>query len=857
MPTADVLAGELSMASGDELLKQAKAIDEAGKRGEKLAEARSAFVAARPHFEQAAEQYAKILAPLVEKEQAALAEKARAEAKLAAEKSKRPPRKTGPGSSGDLVSEPDVKPQSVPSERARVEEQWADARFKAVLIDYQISQTYSDPEDSRRFDALRSASDGFDEIFQLHRDDQIGMVAHFWQGRMLEELNDLGTAQDVFDEVLARASAGLGDLPPAVVDLLCDAESHRLHVLEKRKKLDLAIADAQRWLALKGAERHPQANMGIQMQLARLQLAKSKQSSADQAAALRTSANSALMKVAAVPGKYQREALLLMREQPGQANAAMNIQQALSVASAAAGNGLWDEAISGYRRAIDLGLEPRDHDRLMTARFELARVQLAAGKAQDALDTAERLAGDTRVGETGPQAGMLALSAAFSLFNDAPAADRAAADRRVQQAADKVIARWPGRVQADDARLALAKLKLVQDDYAAAIPWLEAVKASSARYSTALYLQAQTYWRLYLDESRQPTPNQPVAARNKDKAVRALETLTEHERKGQTAGAAPTESQRDAIMLLAEMYLEADETAKVGPLLEPLLASVQGSQVAAIDPSTLRVLALAMRAYLAEKQNDKAENAAKMLLEFGPDDRQVNGALVDYARSLRKQSAGQGGAAAAFTALAGKLASRKEYSLGERIFLGSVYRDLGRRTDAAKFFRAALDQADQEPTRPSKQMAEVLTQVRLVMIDMLREQEDFRAASEEADRLIQDNPRLLEAMIKKAEALQGWSTLDPEKLDAAAGQWIRVRSALQSAHAPPAVYYNAVYNTADCLYRLGLQTKHSAKIVDAEKILKATLITNQSLDGPATVARFQTLLKKIEAALPAAKPAAK
>ena len=82
----------------------------------------------------------------------------------------------------------------------------------------------------------------------------------------------------------------------------------------------------------------------------------------------------------------------------------------------------------------------------------------------------------------------------------------------MQQAADKVIARWPGRVQADEARLALAKVKLVQDDYAAAIPWLEAVKSSSARYSTALYLQAQTYWRLYLDESRKPTPNQPAAA---------------------------------------------------------------------------------------------------------------------------------------------------------------------------------------------------------------------------------------------------------------------------------------------------------------------------------------------------------
>jgi tetratricopeptide (TPR) repeat protein len=306
-------------------------------------------------------------------------------------------------------------------------------------------------------------------------------------------------------------------------------------------------------------------------------------------------------------------------------------------------------------------------------------------------------------------------------------------------------------------------------------------------------------------------------------------------------------------MLLAEMYLEANETAKIGPLLEPLLTGIHGSTGAALDPSTLRALALAMRAYLAQQQNDKAADAARLLLDVGPDDRQVNGALVDYARYLRKQAAAQPATNAAFTALAGKLAGRKEFSLGERIFLGSVYRDLGRRVEAARFFRAALEQADQEPTKLSKQMLEVLTQVRLLMVDMLREQEDYRAASEEVDRLIQDNPRLLEPMIKKAQVLQGWSTLDPDKLDAATGQWIRVRSALQSAHAPQDVYYNAVYNTAECLYLLGRQTKDHAKIIDAEKILKATLITNQNLNGPETVKRFHALLDKIKAALPPGK----
>ena len=380
----------------------------------------------------------------------------------------------------------------------------------------------------------------------------------------------------------------------------------------------------------------------------------------------------------------------------------------------------------------------------------------------------------------GPQAGMLALSAAFSLFNAAPPDERAAADRRVQQTADKIIARWPGRVQADDARLALAKLKLVQDNFAAAIPWLEAVKSSSQRYDTALYLEAQTYWRLYLNESRQPTPNQAAAAANKNKALRALEALIEHERKGKAPGAAPTDSQRDAMMLLAEMYLEANETSKIGPLLEPLLARAHGATGAMLDSSTLRALALAMRGYLAEHQNDKAAAAAKLLLDVGPDDRQVNSGWSTTPATCAV-SGGPGRSENGFCCH-GRKAGYAEGILAGRAHLpGLGLPRFGRRAEAARFFRAALEQADQEPGKLSKQMLEVLTQVRMLMVDMLLEQEDYRAASEEVDRLIQDNPRQLEPMIKKAQVLQGWAKLDEGKLDAATGQWIRVRTVLQIA----------------------------------------------------------------------------
>ena len=80
---------------------------------------------------------------------------------------------------------------------------------------------------------------------------------------------------------------------------------------------------------------------------------------------------------------------------------------------------------------------------------------------------------------------------------------------------------------------------------------------------------------------------------------------------------------------------------------------------------------------------------------------------------------------AAFAALAENLPAARNSHWASASFWARSIAIWGAGADAASFFRAALDQADQEPSRLSKQMVEVLTQVRLVMIEVLREQQDF------------------------------------------------------------------------------------------------------------------------------------
>ncbi len=68
---------------------------------------------------------------------------------------------------------------------------------------------------------------------------------------------------------------------------------------------------------------------------------------------------------------------------------------------------------------------------------------------------------------------MLAINAALSLC--ATSTDRPAAEKQLNDVVDYTIQTWPNRAEADDARIALGRLKMTQGDLSAAIAALEKV----------------------------------------------------------------------------------------------------------------------------------------------------------------------------------------------------------------------------------------------------------------------------------------------------------------------------------------------------------------------------------------------
>jgi hypothetical protein len=133
-------------------------------------------------------------------------------------------------------------------------------------------------------------------------------------------------------------------------------------------------------------------------------------------------------------------------------------------------------------------------------------------------------------------------------------------------------------------------------------------------------------------------------------------------------------------------------------------------------------------------------------------------------------------------------------------------------------------------------------------VGLLRDEGRFEEAVKQADALIASHPRALEPLVVKAQILQAWAAKDPKHYDDCVAQWTKIRLMLGRMPRKPPEYYEAIYNAAACLVEQSRAIKSSEKALQAEQLLKSTLTLSPNLDGPENVTRYNTLLKRAQAA---------
>ena len=269
----------------------------------------------------------------------------------------------------------------------------------------------------------------------------------------------------------------------------------------------------------------------------------------------------------------------------------------------------------------------------------------------------------------------------------------------------------------------------------------------------------------------------------------------------------------------------------------------------------------------------RAGKAGNVLIDLGPDKREINVVLVDFVRRLdvelqaasrpARQNARCRASRNRSPARPRVVDQRHDGQHGRQIgesqgtgrksmiYLGTLYGDVDDYDDAEKQYKALLDRADSDPDF-KKEAAPSFLWVRAQLVELLGKRGKLDEATAEIAKLRKEKPNNLDFMRVEAQLWQDWGQKDPNRYDTAMQKWTEIRRRLQHQRgkAMAGIYYDATYNASFCLYmeasKLALSPgkKEEAlhKAEEAQKIIKSELIPNPKLDGPDNVKRFNDML---------------
>ncbi len=881
--SAMVSWADLSMQQALKLLREAKSLPDKdqGQRAKKLAEARAALEEARPRFEQAAEKFQLMLNALPD---------------VPVPQAKRGPKRTKTA-------------KAAPDEREQIRGELLNAQFQSALIDYYVAQTYEDRKAEPRRAALVRAARAFDDIYQRNRVDAenqvsvIGLAAHMWHGKCVDELGDLLLAKDIYEEVLVN------ELDPRVQDKVLDplfaqVTQYWLAIIA-REDVDQFLQKATQWLKENDKKsRRYEGYQGIALEVAKTLLRLAEQAPGPEKTRLRGEAMTILARMTSIPSPYQQEAFAL-RRQYGQGGVAVEVtgaktfDEAVNLADAAAESGRWQEATSGYAKALQLAGGVKDETRLKAVRDALGNARLMVAtelfrqnKFEECMKAVRDIVRDQKDTPAAPAASALAASAALGLYAAVPPGEplkKQEALGQLQQIVSFTETTWPGRPEADDARMVLGKASLLERKFDEAIGVFEKIHPKSERYPVALFLEAYAHWQRYrLGKQGEENRDRQKLAADRAKAVELATASLVELRKPERAKTA-ARHRPDTLLLLADMALEGDQPQEAVSYVQPLMDQARASRSDPNDPSAFRIFYTATRAYLAAGQTDRASEAGMALADLGADVGPVNVVLVEFAKSLdveRKKAdaeltrAASAGDAAAIDAAKAKLASaqkmmgsllkklalRKQHTLGGLMAIADLCNASDLSAEASQQYREILALARTALSNPgvakgdAERARKAATRARSQLVGLLRKEGKFDEAYAEAKQLIQDNPNALEPQLELGRILQSWAEKEPRHYEEAVSQWVRVRNWLQPMRKKPPEYYEVIYNAAFCLFMQAQRSGQKAdeKYTDAYKLLKSASVLNPSLSGPDMVAKYKALFEKLDAAMgPRAKPAGK
>lgn len=844
--------GVLSLSIGHSHLKQGKALKDAERKQKLYLDARTAFEEARPRFEEAVKRF-KTQYDTLQAQQP----------------------------TGDLKN---VKVRKAINQLAEkkllVEDNWLNARFNLAMVDYHVAQTYVDPKDPAVKPLLEKADKSLDSIWQGYRGLLPGLLAHHWTARVNEQLGKTDKALDIFEEVTGNEPEEGDKLDPYLAEFFAENFLQRIKLLNKLNRREIMLEDAEAWLD-ENSLRKTDAYYGVFLEVARAYITEAEKDTPENRQKTMTKVVRSLRDVTKVDSSYKSEAILMFRQYAKSAGEeseeAKTFAEAVALADSAAQNRDFKAAAESYAKALTMKDQEKNAERIDTVEYYLAYARQQSGDTAGSLAIAEKFAREKPTSKLGPQAAVLAINSAYSLCAVAKPEERANAEKVLNGIVAFTIETWPNYAEADDARIALGKLKYVQNDIPAAITALEKVNTASTRYRQAQSLRGQYHWRAYTDAKR-VNPNDEAAKQQRQLA----QTQFEEALKATGASVIPADElvADECRLYLGELHLEGAQPQLAVEMFTPLEAKIRATNPEALDVPQMRTLIGMIRAQSGLNAAAAVQASGEILLEKGQDIAPVNAALSLVFRNLRDahkanaarvigaigamptadEAARLEGDAATLYAEATKtqavlanfllkFSPRQQLPVTELILIGDTASEINESGLAKTVYQRVLDSA-QTATSKTPQMEQSLIRVKSAQIGLLRNEQKYDEALTLVDELIKSVPNALDPQIERARILQGLGATDSARFAEAATAWSKLRNAFQRSPKKPAAYYEIVYNLGYCLHEQGNYAPTQQAKADfnkqATQLLKATLALAPDLNGPDMVARYNNLLTQLQ-----------
>ncbi len=726
-----------------------------------------------------------------------------------------------------------------------------ESQFNQALAGYTLAQSYPDQTSPQRRDELDAAAKLFDDVYQRNRIYRVGLIAHLWYGKTMEELRQRRTALDIYDEVLGGAPSVGKERPSLDMEaIFAEAERSRLHLLASVDRAAEVADEADKWIEENEPARSTEGFQGVLLEQAKSLIALSARQKDGEG--MMGKAIDRLTEMTKTPSSYRDEASkMLQRYAKGNRKAtADSFEEAMGLARASATSGNYDDALAGYRRAAAMAKEKGEANQEGAAKFAIARILLARNRYDEASEAAEQVARERPNAAYALPAAMMALRTTSATASTAK--DKEAAKKRVAALVDFIASQWSNRPEAEEAKIIRGETALALGEYDAAVEIFDSFSASSSAYKNARLLAAQTVWRKYREEKKKPTSERDEG-QLKELRERAFKIVVSALSVDATKdSSAQLEWDARLRILLAEMQLDEGKADEAIRALAPLTANLEnrGMMSKATAATALRAT---IRADLLTKDADSASKNAARLADLGDDSPQTVASVAEALRFLaaeQKRDPGDESRKRTITDILKKLDGKK-LSLAAKGAVADAFLVVGEGNRADKLFKEIAEATKNDESLRGAEAA-AAAQARRQMVASLLSSKKYADALSLTEQLLKDNPRSLAIQTTKARILQAWgedadvkAEERKRRLQEAYEAWSGVRVSLAQSPQKPAEFFEAIYNAASCAVAISQNSQDKSRLADARKLLKTTLTLYPQLGGNAGMkGKYEELLKK-------------